>query len=498
MLIRSNSTNYQRNHAHLGRVSAVVGGVRVGSLGKAITESYSKNKKTTKLSPQQKQQNRLTERKYLFTLKDTSSKILTGERVGYCHNCRADFSRNTYIKSTETTSSGTKATWGNVFQCADVWVCPVCHKKIVYERGCEISRAVDAHVDKGKAVSMFTFTIPHSHDDKLDYLLKKLADARKRFFGDRVMRQVFELYRIIGHIDGLEVTHGRNGWHPHYHSEVFADYDMTAFYRDKLAVTKHYDKSGGLYYRYVDAKREQRLIKQGKDDLIEHITLAHFFKIQWGKFCRAVGLPNPSYRNGFTMQSGENAAKYISKFKTAQELTGSMTKQGRKGNRNQWEILHDASLGCERSKSLFKQYAECFHGKRQLIWSRGLKERFGIDDKHDDEVLGNDEFEQDEVVAQKFLDIEHSHWLVITRNRLQPHIEMMVSELGVEYTARYMNENFGKGRSIVVDSYDQLRRYDKFGNLVSGGCLVIAEKPKINPYPFGSPSHEFWENSQGV
>ncbi|MBP0556292.1 hypothetical protein J8J23_20950, partial [Mycobacterium tuberculosis] len=88
---------------------------------------------------------------------------------------------------------------------------------------------------------------------------------------------------------------GRNGWHPHYHSEVFADYDITAFYRDKLAVTKHYDKSGGLYYRYVDAEREQRLIKQGKDDLIEHITLAHFFKIQWGKFCRAVSLPNPSY-----------------------------------------------------------------------------------------------------------------------------------------------------------------------------------------------------------
>ncbi|MBP0556269.1 hypothetical protein J8J23_20805, partial [Mycobacterium tuberculosis] len=67
-------------------MSAVVGGVR-GGLGKAITESYSKNKKITKLSPQQKQQNRLTERKYFFTLKDTSSKILTGERVGYCHNC---------------------------------------------------------------------------------------------------------------------------------------------------------------------------------------------------------------------------------------------------------------------------------------------------------------------------------------------------------------------------------------------------------------------------
>ena len=34
----------------------------------------------------------------------------------------------------------------------------------------------------------------------------------------------------IGHIKALEVTHGRNGWHPHYHILIFTKQELPKDY----------------------------------------------------------------------------------------------------------------------------------------------------------------------------------------------------------------------------------------------------------------------------
>ena len=34
----------------------------------------------------------------------------------------------------------------------------------------------------------------------------------------------------IGHIKALEVTHGRNGWHPHYHILIFTHQELPPDY----------------------------------------------------------------------------------------------------------------------------------------------------------------------------------------------------------------------------------------------------------------------------
>ena len=42
-----------------------------------------------------------------------------------------------------------------------------------------------------------------------------------------------------------------------------------------------FDEFGGLYYSYVDNKKEQVLIKKKQDHLIEQVSFEHFMKIQW-------------------------------------------------------------------------------------------------------------------------------------------------------------------------------------------------------------------------
>lgn len=113
--------------------------------------------------------------------------------------------------------------------------------------------------------SMLTLTISHSRDDDLAWLLKKLAEAKKRLFGDRLMRKVFEQMRIC--VVTSPIPNSRtviNGWHPHHHIIVFADYDVEKFAVDTIAVLPMVDEFGGLYYSYVDNKKEQVLIKRNK------------------------------------------------------------------------------------------------------------------------------------------------------------------------------------------------------------------------------------------
>lgn len=41
--------------------------------------------------------------------------------------------------------------------------------------------------------------------------------------------------------------------------------------------------------------------------------------------------------------------------------------------------------------ALFREFSECFKGKRQLSWSNGLKARFFVDEKTDDELAAEKE-----------------------------------------------------------------------------------------------------------
>ena len=109
-----------------------------------------------------------------------------------------------------------------------------------------------------------------------------------------------------------------------------------------------------------------------------------------------------------------------------------------------------------------------------------------------------------EVDEIKYIDIAFGHWLVISRNRLIPSILNMVEKLGVYSTVQYINDNFGDGcKTLVADSFEALRLYDRKGNLLSGGnddekqqnAKIIL---KENPYPSGSPSFDFWQQKYGL
>ena len=192
---------------------------------------------------------------------------------------------------------------------------------------------------------MLTLTIPHYMGDNLESLLLGFRGALKRFFnGTRKSKAIWADMGKIGHIKALEVTHGRNGWHPHYHILIFT----------KQELPKDYDTA----------------------PLLE----------LWQNSCRLAKLPIPNEKYGLNWKKGDYSG-YISKWGIDSEMTKGHVKSGRNGNATARDLLKMSMLeGGEQFGKLFQEFAICFKGSRQLDWSRGLKAMFSIDNKTDEEL----------------------------------------------------------------------------------------------------------------
>jgi hypothetical protein len=110
---------------------------------------------------------------------------------------------------------------------------------------------------------------------------------------------------------------------------------------------------------------------------------------------RAMGFKfRPSVKRGVDIRGRKAAHGYLSKM--GLEIHA-ITKKGRKdGSRSPWQIAHGAAAGDRQDVALWQHYCRAMHGARQLTWTRGTKERFGLTDRKDAQ-LSSEEREQGSV-----------------------------------------------------------------------------------------------------
>lgn len=400
-----------------------------GTLG-SITKSQSTFSDYEKENLPTKQETR----KNLFSLKNESAKLLPSHRVNgcLCNRVHTDKMVGVNVKTTTNTKTKTterKATFKNLFRCDSVWVCPVCAQRILAQRGKEIEKAIDKQLDNGHSVFMLTLTHSHTKDDELKDKLKRMGKALSRFFGDRAVQYVFNQFGMQGHIKALEFTHSfANGWHPHNHILMFSKLAKEQFESDLVSV--YFDDNG--FIKVVTPYIEKQLIKKKKDHLIELVTIEQFIKHYWRKCCLAVGLGEPSYERGATLQDADKAKSYLTKFKTAHEMTNANAKKGKGSSRNQWQLLADAMNGDLIASKLFQEYAEATHGQRQLVWSRGLKDLFNIEQVDDSDCPDHQDDQAEIIVSEDEIYFTDEQWFFIKRRKLQPELLNLAETHGID------------------------------------------------------------------
>lgn len=233
--------------------------------------------------------------------------------------------------------------------CGSVWACPVCSAKISERRRIELAAAITIHKAAGGEVLLMTLTNRHDRRDDLGELIHGQAEALRRFMrgGLKASSRWFDSMGCIGTVRAMEVTHGdANGWHPHYHVLLFvrAGLDLANFASEG---SKH-----------------------------------------WAKCCVNAGLKEPSIDRGLTLQGGDYAARYVGKWGLEQEMTKGHQKKARPGGATPFDLLRRvlADPKDKRAAALFIEFVQCFKGRRQLVWSKGLKARFAIEESTDEQL----------------------------------------------------------------------------------------------------------------
>lgn len=293
-----------------------------------------------------------------------AKKLVPEQRVAHCMWTPATVPG---LSTVDVLRRNGEARFSGLQTCGSVWACPVCSAKITEVRRQELHQLMEWAEEEGHTALLLTFTARHKVTDNLTKLLACIGGAKRRLRQSRSFRNLKQA--VVGTVTALEVTHGENGWHPHYHELWIVNPNSLA-------------------------------------DPVGDIDAA--LRDEWLHCLAKEGLSG----NGaaFDVRDGSFASDYAAKFGDdghdgwgmPEEMTMSKSKSGRRGGRSPMQLLRDSAQGDEEAGRLWAIFARAFKGKRQLVWSNGLKVLAKIGETDDQEIAEGEEYtpEQDEVIAR--------------------------------------------------------------------------------------------------
>jgi len=255
------------------------------------------------------------------------------------------------------------AYYGGLVICGSVWDCLPCAQKISEHRANELKQAVESWEAQGGNVTMLTLTFPHYENQKCKPLRDLFQSARRAMKNRKNYKRLMNQIGLIGDINRTEVTYGKNGWHVHCHTLLFCS--------PSVAIT-----AGAIYPL-------------------------------WASACESVGLPSPSRAHGVSVATPKQKADYIAKqgketsnWTLDKEMTKGHIKRGGIEGMTPFDLLRAyRDTKDDNFKGLFVEYSKTFKGTRQLVWSRGLRDRFDLAPEITDEEAANSQDELDKLMA---------------------------------------------------------------------------------------------------
>lgn len=338
-----------------------------------------------------------------FALKSVVNKLFPDSRMAKCYRQRAPHKDSVELKRGMETG---KAYFHNLYVCGSIWGCPICWAKISERRKVELQAAIASAEAMGWKVYLVTLTVPHGLGDDLPDMLDKMEKAARKLTSDRSGVAFRKSIGLQGTVRAWEVTDGDNGFHPHFHFLYFL-------------------KPMGYTVSPLD-------VEFGLTRL-------------WQQACVKVGLPCPSDTHGCRVDDGKKAAAYVSKgnWGLESEMTKGHTKTSKsKKGKSMSDLLRAylADKSDKRSAARFVTYFNAFKGKRQLVWSKGLKQMLAVVEKSDEQIA-QEQTEDPAIVLAQFTD---DQWRHVYKMRLESTI-LDLAEKHPEAIPDYLRTVFATG-----------------------------------------------------
>lgn len=265
------------------------------------------------------------------------------------------FSKKNYCKCHKTTRAAIinlkrnpetfRAYYDGVCTCATPLLCPVCSPRIMGYRAAEIRKAVHDWLGENanNTCYLITLTLRHSLHDSLSVLLDLFKAARKYFWGHWTVKSLLRQSDPVGRITATEINFSiKSGWHPHQHILLFCK--KTNF--DKV--------------------------------VLQNIWLAAL---------HSVGLSGVG-DIAFDLIEARSAESYLTKISS--EMVLGALKDGRStGSYSPFQLLAEVVDGSAWAADRFAELFKAARNIHPLVWSKGLKAKFGIAGVSDQEISDN-------------------------------------------------------------------------------------------------------------
>ena len=237
---------------------------------------------------------------------------------------------------------GARAFYKGLAKCGLRWVCPLCTRAASEKARETLNDALAAAREHGFVPVLITLTARHHAGMSLADFWDRLSTAEKQLKDVQGWRRMKALNGpMVGFAKAIEATHGRNGWHPHFHL----------------------------------------LMVMRADSEAEAIEAVQWIREAWLEQLEGVGLDGRSpaaLRRAFDVQGAAEAGSYVTKWGAAEELALSNAKTGRSGGRTPWQLLRDARTAeveqdRRRAAALWWEFVQVFKGAHQVRLSPSLK-----------------------------------------------------------------------------------------------------------------------------
>lgn len=289
------------------------------------------------------------------------------------------------------------AHYGGLATCGSVWACPFCATKIQLRRRGEVAELIEKVYEAGYKVSMITYTHPHNRDFTLLENIEVFNSALRKMKQQRWYRKHIKDNAEIGYIGDItcrEVTWGEaNGWHWHAHRLVIV--------KNPAILMKYEVELKKLWVHcYESACREnlREFTENNRKYMME----------------RGLDLIEKAQSTDYLVKIGNG------NWGAEKELVGVATKKGKQGRYTPFDLV-------DRRDDKFIEYLQATKGKRQLLYSKGLRALFGLNEEKTDEELIKEQVEH----SIKIANISYKNWKKILRENLKVEIcEILERDLG--------------------------------------------------------------------
>jgi len=280
---------------------------------------------------------------YRLALQSYARTLIPNHRIKVClRNRRPQSDSVTLVHDSDTD----KIKFNGLMVCKNVWVCPICTKRIMAQRAQQIETGLKIADKKGFYSYLLTVTLKHSLNDRLSFLLDGLNKSYKYLFSGKTGQTLKKELGYVGGIKALEIKWGyANGFHPHNHIVIISD-------------------------KLIDIDAVLPRLKSRWIQALNHYGYE-------GDYDIALDLRD----------SKASLYNYLTKQASlALELTHNANKSS-KHHYSPLALLDLAYNGDKVAESTWLEYAESTFGQRMITFSKGLKDLLEIKDIKESESI---------------------------------------------------------------------------------------------------------------